>query len=269
MIEDKTVEHKPNGIREAAHPNPNTQNHNSVNIRSLQVTFGTERVINSLDLQVAPGEFVAMVGKSGCGKTTTLNVVAGLVEPCGGVVEVFGKSPHLVTHRTAYMFARDSLLPWRDAQRNVELILEMRDVPPQERRERARAMLNTVGLPHAGAKFPRQLSQGMRQRVALARTWVTEPDLLLMDEPFSALDAQTATAIRQQFLSMWEHKRNSVLFVTHNLKESLLLSDRVILLKSGRIVREVRVPFERPRHAEDIEHDMEFRRLQAELSESL
>lgn len=240
-----------------------------IDLRSLQVTFGTERVIDSLDLKVAPGEFVAMVGKSGCGKTTTLNVVAGLVEPCGGDVEIFGKLPHLVTSRTAYMFARDSLLPWRTAQRNVELILEMRDVPRQERRERARAMLSAVGLPDAGSKFPRQLSQGMRQRVALARTWVTEPDLLLMDEPFSALDAQTATAIRQEFLNMWEHKRNSVLFVTHNLKESLLLADRVILLKSGRIIREVRVPFERPRHADEIQHDLEFRQLEAELAAAL
>lgn len=223
--------------------------------------------LDDVSLECAPGEFLVLVGRSGSGKTTILNLVSGLLPATIGSVEVLGTTPKLARSRLGYMFARDALLPWRTAQRNVELGLEILHADRGERRRIATEMLERLHLGHAARRLPWQLSQGMRQRVALARTWARDPALLLMDEPFSALDAQTRLSVQEEFLTLWSGTERSVLLVTHDLTEALLLADRVILLGGGRILREVDVPFARPRSLTELPHTDEFRRLERELWE--
>ncbi|MCB1466921.1 MAG: ABC transporter ATP-binding protein, partial [Rhizobiaceae bacterium] len=199
------------------------------------------------------------------GKTTILNMVAGLLEPTGGDVDVLGKQPRQARWEMSYMFARDALLPWRSAIANVEIGLELRGVAGRKRTEIARDLLRRMRLDGAENKLPSQLSHGMRQRVALARTWATDPKLLLMDEPFAALDAQTREAVRAEFLAFWEASRRTVIFVTHDLDEALLMADRVLLLGGGRILREHRVEFARPRVQRTLEDDQDFRDLRDDL----
>lgn len=239
-------------------------------ISDLDITFESSTgvsttVIDNVSITCEPGEFVVLIGHSGSGKTTILNAVAGLVNASAGAVKVLGKSPVEARRQIGYMLARDALLPWRTAIRNVEIGLEIGGVPKAERRERARQMLDRVGLSAAADKYPWQLSHGMRQRTAIARTWAVRPELLLMDEPFSALDAQTRETVRSEFLRIWEEDRTSVLFVTHDLTEALLLGDRVVVLGEGKVVREVRVPFDRPRDAIELPRTPEFIALEREL----
>lgn len=245
----------------------------AVSIQNVSVEFVSgerkgkkvSRVLDDFSLECQPGEFVVLVGRSGCGKTTVLNLLSGLVKPTEGRVEVLGRSPNEARPDMGYMFARDALLPWRRAQANVEFGLELRSVPRAERRRRASEMLMNVGLADSAAKFPWQLSQGMRQRVALARTWVLKPELILMDEPFAALDAQTKVHMRSQFLRMWEAGRPGIVFVTHDLTEALLLGDRVLLLKDGKIDVDINVPFAHPRETEELIYTEEFRELERDL----
>lgn len=227
------------------------------------------RVLNDISLTCAPGEFVVLIGPSGCGKTTVLNVLAGLVEVDRGVVEVLGMTPRAARPRLGYMLARDALLPWRTALRNVEFSLEIHGVARSERRAIAHRYLELLGLSHAEGLYPWQLSQGMRQRVALARTWASGPEVLLMDEPFSALDAQTRTSVRQEFLAVWERERRSVVFVTHDLDEAILLGDRVVLLNHGNIQLDATVPFSRPRNAFELQGDAEFVAFRRQLWDTL
>lgn len=212
-------------------------------------TTGAPRaVLNDVSLSINKGEFVALVGRSGCGKTTLLNVFAGLVQPASGSVEVAGLSPAAARSEIGYMFARDALLPWRTTRGNVEYGMELhRKVPKAERRARAEQYLERVHLGQCGKLWPWQLSQGMRQRVALARTWALEPQVLLMDEPFAALDAQTRKSVHGEFLAVWESSKKSVVFVTHDLSEALELADRVVLLKDGRIAEDIPLTWGRPR----------------------
>lgn len=218
-----------------------------------------------VSLDMRPGEFLVLVGRSGSGKTTILNLVAGEVEPTTGSVEVLGGPPAQARHQLGYMLARDALLPWRTAVRNVELPLELDGVAKRPRREAALEMLERVQLRESASRLPWQLSQGMRQRVALARTWARRPDLLLMDEPFSALDVQTRLEVQETFLDVWQGTRSAALMVTHDLSEALLLGDRVLLISQGRILREVTVPFERPRSLHQLSSTDAFRRLEADL----
>ncbi|WP_305094317.1 ABC transporter ATP-binding protein [Prescottella sp. R16] len=238
-------------------------------LRDVHVVFttptGDERhVLNGVDLQVRPGEFLVLVGKSGCGKTTILNMLAGLVEPTAGEVDMLGGQPRDARERMSYMFARDALIPWRTARKNVEFPLELRGKPRHERREKSARYLEMVHMSHASSQWPWQLSQGMRQRVALARTWASEPDILLMDEPFAALDAQTRLAVQQELVGMWKATGKAVIFVTHDLNEALMLGQRVVLVKDGQVAIEVNVPFEYPRSAELTTHP-DFQSLRREL----
>lgn len=227
-------------------------------------------VLQNFDFECGRGEFVVLVGRSGCGKTTVLNILAGLLTPTGGTVEVLGKTPRGARHQIGYMFARDALMPWRRAEKNVELPLERDGVAPAERQRRANAMLARLGLEDKGALYPWQLSQGMRQRVALARTWVSGPELLLMDEPFAALDAQTKVEVRAEFLKIWEEARRSVVFVTHDLGEALLLGDRVVMLApGGKEVVNLKVPFPHPRDVSELPFTKEFRELEHDLTQKL
>lgn len=215
-------------------------------------TGETNRVLDNVNVTIGDGEFVALVGRSGCGKTTMLNVFAGLVQPVAGTVQVAGLEPRKARTETGYMFARDALLPWRTALGNVEYGMELHGkVKGAEKRQRAQQYLERVHMGHASKLWPWQMSQGMRQRVALARTWALEPKVLLMDEPFAALDAQTRLSVHREFLDVWESSKKSVVFVTHDLTEAIELSDRVIVLgEGGSIVDDFVVPFARPRDIE-------------------
>ena len=210
--------------------------------------------LQDVNVDIQAGQFVALVGASGCGKTTMLNMLAGLVEPTHGEVLLDGRAPRLPNMDIGYMFARDALLPWRTARKNVELPLETRGWGRRERRERAEEMLELVGLKGRESQYRLQLSQGMRQRVALARTLAPDPSLLLMDEPFAALDARTKLTLQAEFLRIWEHnqtgdRRKTVIFVTHDLQEAVLLADRVIVMlpHPGRIAEDRVIDLPRPR----------------------
>ena len=232
-------------------------------IRDVTVTFGTtdggtRDVLHEVSLAVAPGEVLVLIGRSGCGKTTVLNLLAGLVVPSHGEVEVLGFPPARVRARMSYMFARDALLPWRTAGRNVELALEVRGVSKDQRRRSAREMLARVGLEAYEDYYIWQLSQGMRQRVALARTWVGSPEVLLLDEPFAALDAQTRLTIHAVFLDLWAKDRRTVIFVTHDLHEAIVLGDRILVLGNGTIVDDISVRFPRPRETTRLMEDVAY-----------
>ena len=226
-------------------------------------------------LSVVPGEFVAIVGPSGCGKTTLLNLVGGLLQPTKGQVLVDARAPRAGAPDLGYLFARDGLLPWRSAARNVALPLELRGVARKEREERVATVLAVVGLQDFANSHPAQLSQGMRQRVALARMLVTEPTTLLMDEPFAALDAQTRLLMHLHFLAIWERLRSTVLLITHDLGEAITLADRVIVFsrRPGRIKGEYPVDIPRPRRVADLQanahyHDL-YRQIWKVLEEEL
>jgi NitT/TauT family transport system ATP-binding protein len=214
--------------------------------------------LTDINLEVPAGQFVALVGASGCGKTTLLNMLAGLRQPTSGDVLIDGRPATLPNLDVGYMFARDALLPWRSARKNVELPLETRGWSGQRRRERSREMLDLVGLTGRENQYRLQLSQGMRQRVALARTLAADPSILLMDEPFAALDARTKLTLQAEFLRIWEQhqgsqKRKTVIFVTHDLQEAVLLADRVVVMlpNPGRIAEDRVVDLPRPR-SEDL-----------------
>jgi len=235
----------------------------------------TVQALVKTSLAVVPGEFVAIVGPSGCGKTTLLNLVGGLLLPSKGQILVGSRAPRAGAPDLGYLFARDGLLPWRSAARNVALPLELRGVPHKEREARVAAILAVVGLQDFANSQPAQLSQGMRQRVALARMLVTEPTTLLMDEPFAALDAQTRLLMHLHFLAIWERQRSTVLLITHDLGEAITLADRVIVFsrRPGRIKGEYRVDIPRPRRVADLQanahyHDL-FRQIWKVLEEEL
>lgn len=227
-------------------------------------------VLEDFNLDIPSSQFVSIVGPSGCGKTTALSMTGGLVHPRRGTVQI-GENPVTVTSRdVAFLFARDALFPWRSVRSNVELAMEVHGVDKAERRERAEAWLRRVRLEEFADSDVLHLSQGMRQRVAIARTLVQSPRVVLMDEPFAALDAQTRALQQEEFISLWESERPTVVFVTHDLGEAILLSDRVILMASrpGRIVADMEIQLERPR-TQEMRGSTEFRSYFVGLSERL
>lgn len=240
-----------------------------VEIRSLTLAYGGGRpVLDDVTLQMRQGQFVSLVGPSGCGKTTLLNLCAGLVPWDGSdQVQVLGGAPILGSRRVAYMLARDSLFPWLTALENAAFGLRMRGVPKEQRLRRAREMLDAVGLSSYGDAFPKQLSHGMRQRVALARTFALDSELLLMDEPFGALDAQTKLQLEDLLATLCQQFNRSVLFVTHDLGEAVALSDRVVVMSSrpGRIVADVQIDLPRPRSVRALQAAPRFHELYREL----
>lgn len=245
---------------------PRTGSERAVDIvvRGLGVNFGLERnALSGVDLSVREGEFVALIGASGCGKTTLLNVIAGLVPAACGTVTVKNAPPVAGRSDICYLLARDALLPWRTVMGNVEYGLELSGVRREERRRRAAAYVEKVGLGNHGDFYPSKLSQGMRQRVSLARAFAVERDIYLMDEPFSALDSQTKLILHDQLLHLWEGTRATVMFVTHDIGEALTLADRVIVMsnKGTGIVEEIPVDLPRPRSAEALQADPNYHDL--------
>ena len=206
-------------------------------------------------LRVAGGEFVSVVGPTGCGKSTLLNIAAGLLEPSAGHVQVLGAPLSGINPHAGYMFQAEALLPWLSAQANVELGLCYRGVDPVERAQRARDWLHRVGLSAHGDRYPHQLSGGMKKRVALAQMLILDPKILLMDEPFSALDIQTRQLMENELLELWSVDRKSVVFITHDLEEAIALSDRVVVLSAGPAthpIGEFMIDLPRPRDVNEI-----------------
>jgi NitT/TauT family transport system ATP-binding protein len=203
--------------------------------------------VANFSFTVGEGAIVTIVGPSGCGKSTVLNIVSGLIPPSRGLVEVDGRRVTGIRHDVGYMFARDGMMPWRTAIENVAFGLEVRGVA--NRREIAREWLRKVGLERFEGHYRHELSQGMRQRVAVARTFAIEPNILLMDEPFGALDSQTRLLLQELFLEVWERNKRTVLFVTHDLHEAIFLSDIVIVStnRPGRVKSIVPITLPRPR----------------------
>lgn len=242
----------------------------SVVIENLSVRFGANKIVLAqVNLHVNNGEFVAIVGPSGCGKTTLLNVVAGLVEATTGQAIVNGTAPRAGRSDVCYLLARDALLPWRTVRRNVEFGLELSGIAGAQRREIANSILERVDLREIGDQYPSSLSQGMRQRVSLARGFAVDRAVYLMDEPFSALDAETRLVLHRQLLQLWEGRRRVVLFVTHDISEAVLLADRVVVVGQGEVMADIPVPLERPRSAEALQGEEDFHVLYREVWKQL
>jgi NitT/TauT family transport system ATP-binding protein len=206
---------------------------------------GAFRAVDQLDLSIAQGEMVALLGKTGCGKSTTFNLIAGLMEPSEGAVQVQGLDPFrnfdALRGRIAVVFQNDRLLPWRSAIANVELGLEMLDRPPAERRDVAQSWLTRLGLAGHEQDFPHALSGGMRQRVSIARAFATDASILLCDEPFSSLDEITAARLREEFATLVRENRKTAVFITHSINEALQIGDRVIVMtRPARVAYDVR-----------------------------
>ena len=240
-----------------------------ISVNQLQLSFdGHNDVLSDVSLNIADGEFVSLVGPSGCGKTTLLNLCAGLVAHTGkGSVQVAGSTPRVGNPHVAYMLARDSLFPWKTALENAEFGVQARGASPKEDRDRARAMLAEVGLGDFEDALPKSLSHGMRQRTALARTFAMDSSVLLMDEPFGALDAQTKLQLEDLLLRLCDQHKHTVLFVTHDLAEAVAVSDRVVVMSSrpGRIVADVPIDLPRPRSIRELQKDPHFHALYGQL----
>ena len=236
----------------------------AVRLDHVSKSFGApgaeQLVLDDISLDVGPGEFVTLLGASGCGKSTLLNQVAGLDKPSSGSIDVPGGRP-------ALMFQEHALFPWLTAGKNIELALKLRGVPKADRRDEAERLLELVRLKGAHGKRVHELSGGMRQRVALARALAQDSRLLLMDEPFAALDAITRDVLHEELTRIWAETNVSVLFVTHNVREAVRLAERVVLLSSrpGRVAREWRVDIPQPRRIEDVE----VANLSVEITEQL
>ncbi|MDB5761481.1 MAG: transporter related protein [Herminiimonas sp.] len=219
-------------------------------------------------LSIGAGEFVSVVGPTGCGKSTLLNVGAGLLEPSSGSVKVFGEELGGINRRAGYMFQAEALMPWRSALQNVIAGLQFRGIDDAQARKLGGEWLARVGLQGFGDRYPHQLSGGMRKRVALAQTLILDPDIILMDEPFSALDIQTRQLMENEVLELWSAKKKAVLFITHDLDEAIAMSDRVVVLSAGpatRPIGEFVIDLPRPRDVAEIRMDPRFVELHAQI----
>jgi len=242
-----------------------------LSVTNVSKSFGTVEVLVSQSMEVEDGEFVALLGPSGCGKSTLLQVINGLVPADTGRIVLDGKD---ITGKTGsgrgMVFQGADLFPWRSALENVAFGLEVMGVPKAERLERARHYLRLVGLGGFENSWPHQLSGGMQQRVGIARAFCIQPSLLLMDEPFGALDVQTRDILQDELVRIWEAERKMVLFVTHGIEEALYLADRILVFskRPARVLREIRVPFERPRR-EEMKLSPQFLELRRDISDLL
>ncbi|WP_333823061.1 ABC transporter ATP-binding protein [Pinisolibacter sp.] len=224
----------------------------------------TYEAVAETSIEVAENEFVAIVGPTGCGKSTLLNAVAGLLKPAAGSVTVFGRPLVGLCREAGYLFQQDAVMPWKTALDNVALGLEVAGRPREAALDEARAWLAKVGLARFADRYPHQLSGGQRKRVGLAQVLIRHPKILLMDEPFGPLDAQTRQIMGNLLLDLWAADRKAVLFVTHDLEEAIALSDRVLIMSAGphaRIIGDHRIDLARPRDTSDIRLDPRFHEL--------
>ncbi|WP_410010477.1 ABC transporter ATP-binding protein [Phyllobacterium sp. A18/5-2] len=232
-----------------------------VSIDSVTMSFGTFVAVEDVNLTVADGEFLAIVGPTGCGKSTILNAIAGLLKPTSGSVLIDGNRVSGIQNDIGYLFQQDALLPWKTAIENVELGLLFRGVSTLERRERSMAWLAKVGLKGFEQRYPHQLSGGQRKRVQMAQALISGPKVILMDEPFSALDIHTRHLMQNELLRLWQEERRAVVMITHDLEEAIALGDRVTVLAAGprsRVINSFPVELERPRDVAEIKLDPRF-----------
>jgi NitT/TauT family transport system ATP-binding protein len=229
---------------------------------------GTYTAVADASLKVGDGEFVTIVGPTGCGKSTLLNVAAGLLAPVGGVVSKAGTPLTGLNREAGYLFQSDALFPWKTALENVAIGLETAGVVREQARQRAHGWLDRVGLGAFGGRYPHMLSGGQRKRVGLAQVLIRDPKMLLMDEPFGPLDAQTRQIMGSLLLDLWSADRKAVLFVTHDLDEAIALSDRVVIMSAGpssRIIGDWHVALARPRDIAEVKLEPKFRELHREI----
>ncbi|HYC16510.1 MAG TPA: ABC transporter ATP-binding protein [Pseudolabrys sp.] len=229
---------------------------------------GVYTAVERATLHVADGEFVAIVGPTGCGKSTLLNVTAGLLTPGAGGVNIFGEPLAAINRQAGYLFQADALFPWKTAVENVAIGLETTGTSTRDARAHAQAWLKRVGLDAFADRYPHMLSGGQRKRIGLAQVLICDPKILLMDEPFGPLDAQTRQIMGNLLLDLWTADRKAVLFVTHDLEEAIALSDRVVIMSAGpaaRIIGDWRVPLTRPRDISEVKLDPVFHELHREI----
>jgi NitT/TauT family transport system ATP-binding protein len=237
----------------------------ALSVRGVSHVFRTKgrRVLalQATDLEVREREFLTIVGPSGCGKSTLMNLIVGLFAPSSGQILLRGAPITGITRSIGYVTQADNLYPWRTLRQNVEFPLEVRGMPARERRARADALIERVGLGGFGDSWPYELSGGMRQRANIIRTLAYDPDVILMDEPFGPLDAQTRLILQNQLLDLWQSERKTVIFITHDLGEAVALADRVVVMSArpGRIKTVAEVPIPRPRDLFEIHADERFR----------
>jgi NitT/TauT family transport system ATP-binding protein len=243
----------------------------SLEIRNLQKTYfdpyaGTNvTAVQDVSLDIREGEFVSVVGPSGCGKTTILNMVAGFLPVTGGEIRVGGRPVKGPGADRGVVFQSFALFPWKTVLDNVGFGPKMRGVPKPERDRIAREYLALAGLSHAAERYPNELSGGMQQRVGVVRALANDPDVLLMDEPFASVDAQTRMTLQEELTRIWQEKQHTVLFITHDVAEAVFLADRVVVLSKGRVMRDLPVTLPRPRAWDDLMENDEFKRLSAEV----
>jgi NitT/TauT family transport system ATP-binding protein len=239
-----------------------------VTIGFLLAESATYVAVERASLSVADGEFVAIVGPTGCGKSTLLNVAAGLLAPTGGRVTIYGASLDRLNRAAGYLFQADALFPWKTALENVAIGLEIEGIAVAEAQDRAQQWLTRVGLGDFAGRYPHMLSGGQRKRVGLAQVLIRDPKILLMDEPFGPLDAQTRQIMGNLLLDLWSADRKAVLFVTHDLEEAIALSDRVVIMSAGpaaRIIGDWKVGLPRPRDIADVKLERAFHDLHREI----
>ncbi len=243
-------------------------NKSAVQLEGITVRFGDYTAVENVSFEVGEGEFVAIVGPTGCGKSTLLSVVAGLLLPTSGEIRTFNEATKGLNRWVGYLFQQDALLPWKTALDNVAIGLIFRQVPTQEARQQAQEWLAKVGLKGFENYYPHQLSGGMKKRVGLAQILILNPKILLMDEPFSALDVQTRNLMENELLRLWQEDRKSVLFVTHDLEEAVALTDRVLVLSAGpasKLMGEFTIPLSRPRDVAEIRLTDKFLEIHREI----
>ena len=239
----------------------------SLTIRNLKKTYfdlyegAHHTAVEDVSLEVAQGEFVSLVGPSGCGKTTILNIVAGFIPPSAGDILIDGRAIKGPGADRGVVFQSFALFPWKTVLANVGFGLKMRGIPKEERDRIAREYLDLVGLGHAAERYPNELSGGMQQRVGVVRALANNPDVLLMDEPFASVDAQTRMTLQEELTRIWEERRPTIVFVTHDVAEAVFLADRVIVLSKGHVLEEIEVHLPRPRSWDRLHEDADFKAL--------
>jgi NitT/TauT family transport system ATP-binding protein len=243
------------GVGAIQDPMPDKAAKPHIELNDVAVQFGADCIFSGLTLSVARGEFICLLGPSGCGKSTMIRIMGGLIEPTEGSISVDGHSPKLARGMIANVFQSPRLVPWRNARDNVSLAIELRtpSVRKSERDQRATRLLQAVGLARDADKFPAMLSGGERQRVSIARALAVDPSIILMDEPFSALDPDTRRRMRADLIALWQDTLKTIVFVTHDLDEALELADRIVVFsgKPARILDVVEVEEPRPRAVSD------------------
>ncbi len=243
----------------------------SLTIRDLSKTYfdayaGSHvDAVRGVSLEVTQGEFVSLVGPSGCGKTTILNMIAGFIPCSGGEIRLDGRAIHGPGPDRGVVFQSFALFPWKTVLDNVGFGPKMRGVPKAERDRTAREYLELVGLAHAADRYPNELSGGMQQRVGVARALANNPEVLLMDEPFASVDAQTRMTLQEELTRIWQERRPTIIFITHDVSEAVFLANRVIVLSKGQILDEVDIALPRPRVWDKLHEDAAFKSLSGKV----